>query len=407
MTIDDDSSTPRSDHEEYDQLRRCEGLTAQQRGRLFEELVRKAISTYADIVLAFSLPGEQIDGAFFYKERCFLLEVKWENKKISTTKLDHFQSVVDRRPEGTLGLFVSASGFTENAILRCTTAKRPNVLLWGNQHVEAIFVRRKPLYQLLNSSLERFYLRREVLSPVPGVEQTNHADPPPSSLSQIIKFTEQDDPEVRVETLRALRTLGDPKCFPHIVALLEHDKDEVVRAEAIGTVSALNVPNIRNILTVALCQDPSPKVRAAAVDALRTLEPHRCATFLSKGLLNDDDPEVRRRAANALGDLRAKEAVDDLIHALLTDPDERVRGRCALELRHFNFPRVKAALTSVLSRPELPGVMKRAANSLGHLGDLSTLPRLYALISEHSHPVVVTACMDSINLIKSRYPEDE
>ncbi|WP_431778491.1 restriction endonuclease [Microbacterium aurantiacum] len=59
--------------------------------------------------------GDQLDGAFVLDGRSAICECKWEAKPISSTKLTQFQAKVDRRLVGTIGVFISASGYAEDS----------------------------------------------------------------------------------------------------------------------------------------------------------------------------------------------------------------------------------------------------------------------------------------------------
>ena len=67
--------------------------------------------------------GEQIDGSFVHRNSVFLIEAKWRNTPTDASALHAFQGKLRERLEGSLGLYVSYSGFTQS-ILRDFTAKR-------------------------------------------------------------------------------------------------------------------------------------------------------------------------------------------------------------------------------------------------------------------------------------------
>ena len=397
------------------------------RGTLFEDLIRRALAFEVEVLLPFSVPGEQIDGAFFYRDSCFLLEVKWQAESVSSHQMDHFQSDVERRPEGTLGLFVSISPFSKVAVERCNRAKRPNVILWTAKHVELFLSAPQAAKELLETSFKELFIYGRSLPSLPprspvdvaevgerkseSVHQAESAEVGGETLqelvcsnsyvSEVVRLARDGNVSVQVEALRAMVDVSDPNCFPHIVALLEHDPSEDVRAAAALAIGALSVPGANGFLVQAFQADNSPTVRAAAVDVIRTLEVPDSAELFIDHLKVDPAMEVRRRCASALGDLRAVAAIDSLIEALHNDTEERVRGRCAIELRHFNVSRVRRALTTALKDPR-PGVRRRAAMSLGSIGDQSTIPHLLTLADRETHPVPKQAASEAVVSIRSR-----
>lgn len=59
--------------------------------------------------------GDQVDGALMLDGRAAIVECKWEKAPISSTTLTHFQSKVDRRLVGTVGFFISSSGYADSS----------------------------------------------------------------------------------------------------------------------------------------------------------------------------------------------------------------------------------------------------------------------------------------------------
>jgi hypothetical protein len=83
--------------------------------------------------LAAQLPyrgtGEQIDGYFVVDHRHFLLEAKWQKAQGKASEVYAFQGKLQGKLLGTLGLFVSISGFTPDTAEALMRGKRIDVLL--------------------------------------------------------------------------------------------------------------------------------------------------------------------------------------------------------------------------------------------------------------------------------------
>lgn len=64
----------------------------------------------------FRVVGEEIDGSFILDGETYLLEARWRKNKIDASALSSFSGKVERKSAWTRGLFVSMSGFSEDAI---------------------------------------------------------------------------------------------------------------------------------------------------------------------------------------------------------------------------------------------------------------------------------------------------
>jgi hypothetical protein len=82
------------------------------------EAVRKELFDLFDLDprASFRIKGEQIDGAFTLDGTDYLFEAKWERDPLDRTALDEFVSKIGRKLDNTLGLLLSLSGFTANAV---------------------------------------------------------------------------------------------------------------------------------------------------------------------------------------------------------------------------------------------------------------------------------------------------
>jgi hypothetical protein len=84
--------------------------------------------------------GEQIDGSFTYTHLPFLLEAKWHAKPTEASKIYAFKGKVDGKFHLTSGIFISMSGFSEDAPEALTNGKTSNVILFDGQDFEDIFL---------------------------------------------------------------------------------------------------------------------------------------------------------------------------------------------------------------------------------------------------------------------------
>ena len=82
------------------------------------------------------LSGEEIDGSFHFGDRTYLLEAKWHGSPIPASSIYTFKGKVDGKLSGTIGIFVSMSGYSEEAVDALTAGKQVNVLLFDRSDIE-------------------------------------------------------------------------------------------------------------------------------------------------------------------------------------------------------------------------------------------------------------------------------
>lgn len=98
---------------------------------------------------SFKIVGEQIDGAFSFNYEEYLLEVKWRNKQTPLSDLDSFSGKIGRKFENTLGLFISISGFSDEALVQFKNSCDKRVLLMDGEDLIAVLDERITISNLL------------------------------------------------------------------------------------------------------------------------------------------------------------------------------------------------------------------------------------------------------------------
>lgn len=113
--------------------------TPQQRGYKLEDI-------FCDLLqlneLEYSRPyktpdGEQIDGHFRYEKFDYLIESKWEDDPTKQKDLSIFDGKIRGKAQSTRGLFLSASGFDENAVIKFS-GESPRIILMTGQDLAII-----------------------------------------------------------------------------------------------------------------------------------------------------------------------------------------------------------------------------------------------------------------------------
>lgn len=95
----------------------CTEKSEQKRGYQLERIMYDLFSLFdLDPKASFRNTGEQVDGAFSLDGTDYLFEAKWTGKPIAMDALDALAGKLSRKLDNTLGLFLSISGFSEQAL---------------------------------------------------------------------------------------------------------------------------------------------------------------------------------------------------------------------------------------------------------------------------------------------------
>jgi hypothetical protein len=82
--------------------------------------------------------GEEIDGSIVLDNQVLLVEAKWHAKPLPASSIYQFKGKVDGKLVGTIGLFISLSGYSEDAIDALTHGKDLNVILFDREAIEDV-----------------------------------------------------------------------------------------------------------------------------------------------------------------------------------------------------------------------------------------------------------------------------
>lgn len=122
---------------------------AQKRGYGLEKLLNELFTLFdLDPKASFKITGEQIDGAFTFKDDDFLLEARWVKQPINASDLYSFAGKINGKRKNTLGLFVSMDGFS-NECLQTTSSDLRCLILMDGMDLNAILTDRITLDDLL------------------------------------------------------------------------------------------------------------------------------------------------------------------------------------------------------------------------------------------------------------------
>ena len=126
------------------------------RGREFEKLLKEILETDdLEPRLNYRPKGEEIDGSFVFGERVFLLEVKWHKDPLPASTIYSFKGKVDGKLQGTIGVFVSMSGYSEDAVDALTLGKTLNLILFDKEDIELAISENHNFKSVLRAKLRK------------------------------------------------------------------------------------------------------------------------------------------------------------------------------------------------------------------------------------------------------------
>ncbi|MEU6349664.1 restriction endonuclease [Streptomyces sp. NPDC047072] len=113
------------------------GINAQTRGRKFEKWLTELLSRDNLAPRASFRPsGEEVDGSFLFQGRYYLLEAKWWADGVPASAIYQFKGKVDGKLVGTIGVFISMAGYSDDAVDALRVGKDMNVVLFDKNDIE-------------------------------------------------------------------------------------------------------------------------------------------------------------------------------------------------------------------------------------------------------------------------------
>lgn len=132
------------------------GTWYRKRGFEFEKILNACLSQDGlDPRSSYKAEGEQIDGSFFLDGTVFLLEAKWHKDELPASSIYQFKGKVDGKLIGTIGVFISMSGFSKDAVDALTLGKSLNVILFGREDIDAAISGGVGFKKILKSKLRK------------------------------------------------------------------------------------------------------------------------------------------------------------------------------------------------------------------------------------------------------------
>jgi hypothetical protein len=82
--------------------------------------------------------GEEVDGSFFHRGRVMLLEAKWTQGPQPASSIYEFRGKVEGKLVGTIGVFISMSGYSADAVNALVAGKVINTILFTGDDMRAV-----------------------------------------------------------------------------------------------------------------------------------------------------------------------------------------------------------------------------------------------------------------------------
>lgn len=124
--------------------------TPQKRGYEFEKYLNNLFTIFSlEPRGSFKIIGEQIDGSFILHKEIYLLEAKWTNKKIDKNGLVIFNEKVSSKSGFTRGVYISFSGYTEEALRTFSQGRTVNIILITVEELAIALTRKMDISDLI------------------------------------------------------------------------------------------------------------------------------------------------------------------------------------------------------------------------------------------------------------------
>jgi hypothetical protein len=195
------------------------------RGRKFEKILR---AMFADAGLeprlSYRPKGEEIDGAIWFEGRTILIEAKWTQGFHPASSIYQFKGKVDGKLTGTLGLFISMSGFSPDAVDALVAGKELNLILADGDDIRTLANTRLTILEALRRKLREAGEYGNPSFPLSSIMQDSPALP-----GRRIVITEGQADVLYLQSVQALLgtsaaprivSAGGPSAMPSLVRSL-------------------------------------------------------------------------------------------------------------------------------------------------------------------------------------------
>jgi len=132
------------------------GAEKRRRGFDFERMLNKLFNLeQLEPRTGYRPSGEQIDGSIYLDGRIYLLEAKWHAEPLPASTLYQFKGKIEGKLAGTIGIFISMSGYAEDAVDALVLGKTLNIILLDKRDLDAAITRNIGFTNVLKLKLRK------------------------------------------------------------------------------------------------------------------------------------------------------------------------------------------------------------------------------------------------------------
>lgn len=147
----------------------ADGNAKRARGFAFERLLNKLFThDKLEPRAGYRPSGEQVDGSIYLDGRVYLLEAKWHADPMPASTLYQFKGKVDGKLLGTIGFFISMSGYGDDAVDALALGKGLNIVLVDSADMDAAILRQNGIKNVLKLKLRKAAEEGVIYFPVEG-----------------------------------------------------------------------------------------------------------------------------------------------------------------------------------------------------------------------------------------------
>lgn len=237
------------------------------RGFAFEKVLKGLLASEGlEPRSSYKSAGEQIDGSLYLDGSFLLMEAKWHAMPVPASTLYQFKGKVDGKLVGTIGIFISMSGYSEDAVDALIAGKSLNLILFTKEDMDAAIIQQLGFKKILKEKLRK--AAEEGLAFFPTVAEQVKTSPSEPVLIERVHYD-------RV-TGTLLSSAEQPPTTPDLVIVCEGDFDRELlanlvqrilknasttkRIQLISALGKVSVPRVANSILLA-----RPDVKVLAV----------------------------------------------------------------------------------------------------------------------------------------------
>lgn len=221
----------------------------QARGYSFEKIIHQLLDEEnLDPRTSYKIDGEQIDGSFRFEGRHFLLEAKWHKNELPASTIYQFKGKVDGKLVGTVGVFISMSGYSKDAIDALILGKALNVILFNKEDFDSAISREVGFRKVLLTKLRYAAEEGNIYFPFNSISVSAtkaHLEHTESYLPASGTATGKSEvAQISDEIVIVCEGAFDRKLISLLVQRILRENSLDIKVRVIDTMGKLNVPKV-------------------------------------------------------------------------------------------------------------------------------------------------------------------